>query len=109
MGDKIVDLGCLTTDIALKQNSQPALNDCLESKFLSPEIVTMIKNASKIKLHIKGHKITKLNEILIYDWKNLPKRGWYKIRFSIERRLDILPKFADIIGLGPRAACSRSD
>ena len=36
VGDKIVDFGCLTTDIALKQNSHSALKDCLESKFLRP-------------------------------------------------------------------------
>ena len=46
---------------------------------------------------------------LIYDRLNLPKRGWYKSKFSIERRVDILPKFADIMGLGPSRACSRSD
>ena len=46
---------------------------------------------------------------LIYDRLNLPKRGWYKSKFSIERRVDILPKFADIIGLGPNNFCSRSD
>ena len=34
VGDKIVTLGCLTADIALKQNSHSALNDGLESKFL---------------------------------------------------------------------------
>ena len=36
VGDNIVSLGCLTTDMALKQNSHSDLWDCLESKFLRP-------------------------------------------------------------------------